>query len=156
MGSVQEYIHSQLPCGRKLPKLKQIKISLRAHKTGTGNTRNGRDSRPKFLGIKKYHNSYVFTGNIIIRQRGARFKPGIGTFCVDTLHTIGVTMGRDYTISAIKCGRVQILRRKVSVLDLEDEKRELKKLKECEYLRNPTLTELSRIWTSESVPEYLH
>nr|YP_010198900.1 ribosomal protein L27 [Hydropuntia urvillei]UAD88349.1 ribosomal protein L27 [Hydropuntia urvillei] len=48
-----------------------------AHKKGSGSTKNGRDSRSKRLGIKKYGGESIKAGNIIVRQRGSRFKPGI-------------------------------------------------------------------------------
>ena len=47
-----------------------------AHKKGVGSSRNGRDSNPKRLGVKKYGGQFVKAGNIIIRQRGTRFHPG--------------------------------------------------------------------------------
>ncbi|EKX73043.1 conserved hypothetical protein [Theileria equi strain WA] len=62
--------------------------ALCAHKAGTGNTRNGRDGNPKFLGVKKSHNSFVYTGNILVRQRGAKFKPGIVVMAEDKGVTI--------------------------------------------------------------------
>jgi large subunit ribosomal protein L27 len=58
-----------------------------AHKKGGGSTSNGRDSNSKRLGIKKYGGEYVIPGNIILRQRGTRYKPG---------ENVGV--GNDYTI----------------------------------------------------------
>ena len=45
-------------------------VCIMAHKKGQGSTRNGRDSNPKYLGVKKYGGEQVVTGNIIIRQRG--------------------------------------------------------------------------------------
>lgn len=48
-----------------------------AHKKGQGSSRNGRDSGPKFLGVKRSGGQYVRGGNIIIRQRGTKFKPGL-------------------------------------------------------------------------------
>ena len=47
-----------------------------AHKKGAGSTRNGRDSQPKRLGVKKYGGELVTAGNILVRQRGTRFHPG--------------------------------------------------------------------------------
>ena len=46
-----------------------------AHKKGTGSTKNGRDSNPQYLGVKKYGGEVVSTGNIIIRQRGNKVRP---------------------------------------------------------------------------------
>ncbi len=67
-----------------------------AHKKAGGSTRNGRDSNPKYLGVKVYGGQAVNAGNIIIRQRGTRFHPGSG-----------VGLGRDYTIFAIVDGVVE-------------------------------------------------
>jgi len=64
-----------------------------AHKKGAGSTKNGRDSSSKRLGIKIYGNQFVKAGSIIVRQRGLMFKPGIG-----------VGVGKDYTIFALKDG----------------------------------------------------
>jgi large subunit ribosomal protein L27 len=67
-----------------------------AHKKAGGSTRNGRDSNPKYLGVKIYGGQAVNAGNIIIRQRGTRFHPGTG-----------VGLGRDHTIFAIVNGKVE-------------------------------------------------
>jgi large subunit ribosomal protein L27 len=67
-----------------------------AHKKAGGSTRNGRDSNPKYLGVKIYGGQAVNAGNIIIRQRGTRFHPGTG-----------VGLGRDHTIFAIVDGKVE-------------------------------------------------
>lgn len=66
-----------------------------AHKKGGGSTRNGRDSESKRLGVKKFGGEYVIPGNIIIRQRGTKFHPGVN-----------VGMGKDYTIFAVQPGYV--------------------------------------------------
>jgi large subunit ribosomal protein L27 len=47
-----------------------------AHKKGVGSSRNGRDSAPKFLGVKRYGGESVRAGNILVRQRGTKFHPG--------------------------------------------------------------------------------
>jgi len=47
-----------------------------AHKKGVGSSRNGRDSKPKYLGVKKYGGEAVLAGNILVRQRGTKFHPG--------------------------------------------------------------------------------
>ena len=60
-----------------------------AHKKGEGSTRNGRDSNPKYLGVKRYAGQIVRAGNIILRQRGTKHKAGRG-----------VGMGRDHTLFA--------------------------------------------------------
>ena len=66
-----------------------------AHKKGQGTSRNGRDSNPKMLGVKKYGGQTVIAGNIIIRQRGTKYHPGAN-----------VGMGRDFTLFALKDGVV--------------------------------------------------
>jgi large subunit ribosomal protein L27 len=67
-----------------------------AHKKGLGSSRNGRDSNPKFLGVKVFAGQQVNGGEIIVRQRGTRFRPGDGT-----------GLGRDHTIFATRAGVVQ-------------------------------------------------
>jgi large subunit ribosomal protein L27 len=67
-----------------------------AHKKAGGSTRNGRDSNPKYLGVKIYGGQAIDAGNIIIRQRGTRFHPGSG-----------VGLGRDHTIYAVVDGKVE-------------------------------------------------
>ncbi len=66
-----------------------------AHKKAGGSTRNGRDSNPKYLGVKKFGGESVIPGNIIIRQRGTNCHPGSG-----------VAMGRDHTLYALIAGKV--------------------------------------------------
>jgi len=66
-----------------------------AHKTGGGSSHNGRDSHSKRLGVKKYGGEVVRAGNIIVRQRGSRIKPGVN-----------VGMGKDYTLFATADGLV--------------------------------------------------
>lgn len=66
-----------------------------AHKKAGGSTRNGRDSNPKFLGVKRYGGQFVNAGEIIVRQRGTRFHPGAGVGC-----------GRDHTLYALVDGLV--------------------------------------------------
>ena len=66
-----------------------------AHKKGMGSSKNGRDSKPKFLGLKRFAGQMVKAGTIIVRQRGTKFKPG---------KNVGI--GRDYTLFALKDGRV--------------------------------------------------
>lgn len=66
-----------------------------AHKKAGGSTRNGRDSRPKYLGIKRYGGQIVNAGEIIVRQRGTKFHAG--------MH---VGMGKDHTLFALKPGKV--------------------------------------------------
>ena len=61
-----------------------------AHKKGVGSTRNGRDSQPKMLGVKKFGGEKVLAGNILVRQRGTKFKPGnnVGRGSDDTLFAL--------------------------------------------------------------------
>ena len=67
-----------------------------AHKKGLGSSRNGRDSKPKYLGVKVFAGEVVSGGEIIVRQRGTRFWPGDGT-----------GLGRDHTIFAKRAGTVE-------------------------------------------------
>lgn len=67
-----------------------------AHKKGVGSSRNGRDSKPKMLGVKKFEGELVKSGNILVRQRGTQFKPGEN-----------VGLGRDHTIFATAAGTVK-------------------------------------------------
>ena len=75
-----------------------------AHKKGQGATRNGRDSNPKYRGIKLYGGQKAKIGSIIVRQCGTRFKPGLYVGC-----------GRDYTLFALREGTVVFKNRKVSI-----------------------------------------
>ena len=61
-----------------------------AHKKGVGSSRNGRDSNPQYLGVKRYGGEFVRAGNIIIRQRGTRIHPGrnVGRGNDDTLFAL--------------------------------------------------------------------
>ena len=84
-----------------------------AHKKGLGSTKNGRDSIAKRLGVKRFDGQVVRAGNILVRQRGTRFKPGknVGT-------------GRDFTLFALVDGVVEFrdkgrLGRYVNVRPLE-------------------------------------
>ncbi|HSJ24845.1 MAG TPA: 50S ribosomal protein L27 [Longimicrobiales bacterium] len=71
-----------------------------AHKKGVGSSRNGRDSNPQFLGVKKYGGESVVAGNIIIRQRGTKVHPG---------RNVGI--GRDDTLFALVDGVVTFERK---------------------------------------------
>jgi large subunit ribosomal protein L27 len=66
-----------------------------AHKKGLGSSKNGRDSNPQFLGVKVFAGQVVTGGEIIVRQRGSRFKAGDG-----------VRMGKDDTLFATSAGIV--------------------------------------------------
>jgi len=84
-----------------------------AHKKGVGSSKNGRDSNPKFRGIKKFGGEKVIAGNIIVRQVGTVFHPGRN-----------VGLGRDYTIYALIDGVVKFehknkARQRVSVYPAE-------------------------------------
>jgi len=78
-----------------------------AHKKGQGSVRNGRDSVSKRLGVKKFGSEAVIAGNIIVRQRGTRFRAGAN-----------VGVGRDHTLFALTDGTVRFDRvnRRVHVL----------------------------------------
>lgn len=67
-----------------------------AHKKGGGSSRNGRDSQSKRLGVKKFGGEAVISGNIIVRQRGTKFHPGLN-----------VDLGRDHTLFATAAGVVK-------------------------------------------------
>jgi large subunit ribosomal protein L27 len=66
-----------------------------AQKKGGGSTRNGRDSQPKMLGVKKFGGEVINAGSIIVRQRGTRFHPGTN-----------VGIGKDHTLFALVDGQV--------------------------------------------------
>jgi large subunit ribosomal protein L27 len=67
-----------------------------AHKKGQGSSRNGRDSQSQRRGVKRYAGQKVLAGNILVRQVGTVFHPGIN-----------VGMGRDFTLFALKTGNVK-------------------------------------------------
>ena len=71
-----------------------------AHKKAGGSSRNGRDSQSKRLGVKKYGNEAVIPGNIIVRQRGTKWHPGLN-----------VGMGKDHTLFALSSGTVAFQKR---------------------------------------------
>ena len=71
-----------------------------AHKKGQGSTRNGRDSNPQFLGVKRFGGQTVSGGTILIRQRGTKFNPGLN-----------VGRGKDDTLFAKADGVVQFQNR---------------------------------------------
>ena len=82
-----------------------------AHKKAGGSSRNGRDSKPKMLGVKRYGGQFVPAGNILVRQRGTQFHPGTN-----------VGLGKDFTLFALVDGTVEFTtkgpmkRRTVSVI----------------------------------------
>lgn len=71
-----------------------------AHKKAGGSTRNGRDSNPKYLGVKIYGDQVVVAGNIIVRQRGTKFHAGLN-----------VGLGKDHTLFALIDGVVRFAKR---------------------------------------------
>ena len=71
-----------------------------AHKKAGGSSRNGRDSDGRRLGVKKFGDESVLAGNIIVRQRGTKWHPGVN-----------VGMGKDHTLFALADGRVRFLKR---------------------------------------------
>lgn len=84
-----------------------------AHKKGVGSSRNGRDSNPKYLGVKRYAGQLVRAGSILVRQRGTPINPG---------NNVGI--GRDHTLFSLIDGIVSFNQRKnkkfVSVLPVEN------------------------------------
>lgn len=72
-----------------------------AHKKGVGSSRNGRDSNPQMLGVKRFGGQFVTGGSILVRQRGTRFKPGLN-----------VGRGSDDTLYAKVAGYVKFGRRR--------------------------------------------
>ncbi len=71
-----------------------------AHKKGVGSSRNGRDSQPKMLGVKRFAGEMVSGGTIIVRQRGTKFRPGVN-----------VGIGKDHTLFAKVSGKVEFMDR---------------------------------------------
>lgn len=67
-----------------------------AHTKSQGSTSNGRDSNPKYLGVKRYGGQFVKAGEVLVRQRGTKFLPGVNVGC-----------GKDYTLFALKDGIVK-------------------------------------------------
>ncbi len=72
-----------------------------AHKKGQGSSRNGRDSNPQYLGVKRFGGEKVIAGNIIVRQRGTKFHPGAN-----------VKRGNDDTLFAVADGFVKFKKKK--------------------------------------------
>ena len=71
-----------------------------AHKKAAGSTNNGRDSNPKYLGVKMYGGQQAIAGNILIRQRGTKVHAG---------NNVG--MGKDHTLFALKDGEVKFTKK---------------------------------------------
>jgi large subunit ribosomal protein L27 len=109
-----------------------------AHKKGAGSTKNGRDSQAKRLGVKMIGNQPIKIGQIIIRQRGSKVKPGEN-----------VGLGRDFTLYALKDGYVNFEdirgnNKKVSVKVLTWESL----INELGYEEWNTLRRSSKTWTN--------
>ena len=83
-----------------------------AHKKGMGSSKNGRDSNPQFLGVKIFAGQDVRSGQIIVRQRGTKFRPGPGT-----------SIGKDDSIFAIRDGVAEFRKsgdkRTIAVVDAQ-------------------------------------
>jgi large subunit ribosomal protein L27 len=83
-----------------------------AHKKGMGSSKNGRDSNPQFLGVKIFAGQDVRAGQIIVRQRGTKFRPGPGT-----------SIGKDDSIFAVRDGVAEFRRsgerRTIAVVDAQ-------------------------------------
>lgn len=83
-----------------------------AHKKGGGSSRNGRDSNAQRLGVKRYAGEFVLAGNILVRQRGTKLKPGLG-----------VGVGKDDTLFALIDGEVMFDiyhgRKRVNIVPVE-------------------------------------
>ena len=93
----------------------KINIQLFAHKKGQGSSQNGRDSNPKYLGVKRGDGQFVLAGNILVRQRGTKIHPGAN-----------VGKGSDDTLFALITGNVKFERmgrdrKRVSVYVCEEE-----------------------------------
>ena len=85
-----------------------------AHKVGGGSSRNGRDSNSQRLGVKRYAGQFVLSGNVLVRQRGTKIKPGIN-----------VMVGKDDTLFATADGIVKFDivrgRKRVNIVPVEAE-----------------------------------
>jgi large subunit ribosomal protein L27 len=83
-----------------------------AHKVGGGSSRNGRDSNSQRLGVKRYAGQFVLSGNVLVRQRGTRIKPGLN-----------VMVGKDDTLFAVADGVVMFDvyrgRKRVNIVPVE-------------------------------------
>ncbi len=90
-------------------------LQLFAHKKGVGSSRNGRDSNPKFLGVKRFDGEAVTTGSILVRQRGTKIHPGanVGIGSDDTLYAL--------TDGTVKFARLGADKKKVNIIPAETE-----------------------------------
>ncbi|PFH33078.1 ribosomal protein RPL27 [Besnoitia besnoiti] len=143
--------------------------SLWATKKGGGSTKNGRDSHPKYLGVKKFGGEFVLAGHIVVRQRGTRYKAGDG-----------VRLCRDDSLTAIRSGYVDFMpvykfenhfrkrrwlkrhRRRihagflVSVLDSKEESRGYQKREQLVLLRTLASSWINGAAFNPSVPSHHH
>ncbi|DBB15060.1 hypothetical protein WJX82_002576 [Trebouxia sp. C0006] len=117
--SLHSSAEGSFACGHQLQQRKPLRVVSpvpftieAAHKKGGGSTKNGRDSNSKRRGVKVYGGQPIRAGGIIVRQLGTKFHPGVG-----------VGLGHDYTLYALKEGIVSFKQSKyinsVSVLDVE-------------------------------------
>jgi large subunit ribosomal protein L27 len=101
-----------------------------AHKKGVSSSRNGRDSKPKRLGVKEFGGEMVRAGNVLVRQRGTKFHPGSN-----------VGLGRDFTLFALIDGVVKfegdIKRRRISVYAAETVEPTVEAIEAAEELEAP-------------------
>ncbi len=82
-----------------------LEVVVMAHKKGQGSSRNGRDSNPKYRGVKLFGGQVAKAGAILVRQCGTKFKAGFN-----------VGMGRDFTLFALRNGTVQFKGKKVHIV----------------------------------------
>ncbi|MBQ7653163.1 MAG: 50S ribosomal protein L27 [Clostridia bacterium] len=87
-----------------------IKIQLFAHKKGVGSSRNGRDSNAQRLGVKRADGQHVLAGNILVRQRGTKFHPGVNVMRAkdDTLFATADGVVRFETRNDIKTVNIYV------------------------------------------------
>ncbi|NJM38919.1 MAG: 50S ribosomal protein L27 [Akkermansiaceae bacterium] len=117
-----------------------------AHKKGQGSVKNGRDSRSKRLGVKKFGSQAVVAGNIIIRQRGTKVHPGLGVGC-----------GRDHTLFALVDGRVFFDKegRRVNVVSQEVAAATIKNVAPAKTVAAGKIAEASELWGKKIVQDDL-
>ncbi|KAL3158171.1 hypothetical protein ABBQ32_011760 [Trebouxia sp. C0010 RCD-2024] len=117
--SLQSSVYGSFTCGHRLQQRQPLPVRApapfsveAAHKKGGGSTKNGRDSNSKRRGVKVYGGQPIRAGGIIVRQLGTKFHPGVG-----------VGLGNDYTLYALKEGIVSFKQSKyinsVSVVDVD-------------------------------------
>ncbi len=82
------------------------KFTQMAHKKAGGSSRNGRDSNAKRRGVKRFGGQTVSAGEILVRQKGTKFRPGLN-----------VGLGKDFTIFALEAGRVEFTNKAITRFD---------------------------------------